>query len=353
MSSIGRNEPCPCGSGRKFKRCCGGAARTAPEVSQEQKDDGLLGAGAAGLNTLLDSFAEAATRRSYRIMPLSESALISDPAERNRVYWQEILFRAHFGACTGLMRLREWLRGSERAFADANVLMLAAGLRGFLEAAADTFHSFSDVAPTLADCHVIVRKAISGKLADQMALAPELESMLIHFAYARKLRPEEGPALHSAATAKDTVSILLESAPKAVDMYGALCQYTHPAAQSIFRFAGDIEHADTVTFDPGVGPNKIGEIVELSREVGQVALVLGVGPLVLTLKVLNAFAFPPVATPWADRVSLHFSDIWRDIEKRLRDPSGPKTADDTERERLIAEVTSQYLPFGQGKRRKG
>jgi hypothetical protein len=21
---IGRNEPCPCGSGRKFKKCCGG-----------------------------------------------------------------------------------------------------------------------------------------------------------------------------------------------------------------------------------------------------------------------------------------------------------------------------------------
>jgi len=21
----GRNDPCPCGSGRKYKRCCGGA----------------------------------------------------------------------------------------------------------------------------------------------------------------------------------------------------------------------------------------------------------------------------------------------------------------------------------------
>jgi hypothetical protein len=25
-----RNEPCPCGSGRKFKACCGGAKRPAP-----------------------------------------------------------------------------------------------------------------------------------------------------------------------------------------------------------------------------------------------------------------------------------------------------------------------------------
>ncbi|NCO41434.1 MAG: zinc chelation protein SecC [Armatimonadetes bacterium CG_4_10_14_3_um_filter_66_18] len=24
LSKVGRNEPCPCGSGRKFKKCCGG-----------------------------------------------------------------------------------------------------------------------------------------------------------------------------------------------------------------------------------------------------------------------------------------------------------------------------------------
>jgi uncharacterized protein YecA (UPF0149 family) len=22
---VGRNDPCPCGSGKKYKRCCGGA----------------------------------------------------------------------------------------------------------------------------------------------------------------------------------------------------------------------------------------------------------------------------------------------------------------------------------------
>jgi uncharacterized protein YecA (UPF0149 family) len=25
-SKIGRNDPCPCGSGKKFKKCCGEAA---------------------------------------------------------------------------------------------------------------------------------------------------------------------------------------------------------------------------------------------------------------------------------------------------------------------------------------
>jgi len=25
VSKVGRNDPCPCGSGKKYKKCCGGA----------------------------------------------------------------------------------------------------------------------------------------------------------------------------------------------------------------------------------------------------------------------------------------------------------------------------------------
>ena len=31
----GRNAPCPCGSGRKYKRCCGGHANNLPEPARE------------------------------------------------------------------------------------------------------------------------------------------------------------------------------------------------------------------------------------------------------------------------------------------------------------------------------
>jgi hypothetical protein len=30
MSNIGRNRPCPCGSGRKYKKCCGSPSTQAP-----------------------------------------------------------------------------------------------------------------------------------------------------------------------------------------------------------------------------------------------------------------------------------------------------------------------------------
>jgi hypothetical protein len=128
-----------------------------------------------------------------------------------------------------------------------------------------------------------------GALSEHVALAPELEKALIHFSYARKLSPGEGPALHSAATAKDGVSMLSESAPDVVKVYQALCDYTHPAAPSLFRFGGETQ-PDTLTFDPKVGPHKLAEIVALSEHVGKVALMLAVAPLVTTLKILNAFA---------------------------------------------------------------
>jgi len=30
MTTIGRNEPCPCGSGKKYKYCCGAKAQRTP-----------------------------------------------------------------------------------------------------------------------------------------------------------------------------------------------------------------------------------------------------------------------------------------------------------------------------------
>ena len=205
-------------------------------------------------------------------------------AERNQVYWQEILYRAHFGACTALMRLHEWLHGSKRALADENVLMLAAGIRGFLEAAADTFQSFSDVPSSLADCHMVVHRAIKGEFFEQPALAPELESMLIHFAYARKLKQDEGPTLHNAKTAKDTISAFEEPAPAIGTVYAKLCDYAHPARSSVFRFAREITQPDSVTFDPEGWAGEDSRNSHALCEVGRVALMLGVGPVVMTLK---------------------------------------------------------------------
>src|SRR4051794_6248773 len=104
MSSIGRNDPCPCGSGRKWKKCCGASGSGVTSFEASADTGALFGPGAAFLTSLLDSFGHGAEPRSYRIMPTAEFAALSGISERNQVYWRELLYRAHFGACTGMLR---------------------------------------------------------------------------------------------------------------------------------------------------------------------------------------------------------------------------------------------------------
>src|SRR5579872_1731873 len=42
MTAPGRNDPCPCGSGRRFKGCCGRLSQAAPTAPAELRALGLL-----------------------------------------------------------------------------------------------------------------------------------------------------------------------------------------------------------------------------------------------------------------------------------------------------------------------
>lgn len=48
--SIGRNEPCPCGSGKKYKRCCGVGA--APKLTQPKTDPSQMPAMPPGMENM-------------------------------------------------------------------------------------------------------------------------------------------------------------------------------------------------------------------------------------------------------------------------------------------------------------
>ncbi len=43
MSDVGRNAPCPCGSGKKYKRCCGAPRATSTATSRVQETHDLDG----------------------------------------------------------------------------------------------------------------------------------------------------------------------------------------------------------------------------------------------------------------------------------------------------------------------
>jgi len=93
---VGRNQPCPCGSGRKHKRCCGATAPAAGEkplvyqVLEVEEDDG----GELFLNDLL--------RLSNRVPELLRSGEIDEAfgicQELKQRYPDEIDWRDRFAA---------------------------------------------------------------------------------------------------------------------------------------------------------------------------------------------------------------------------------------------------------------
>jgi hypothetical protein len=59
MSKIGRNDPCPCGSGEKYKRCCQGKDEAAQRIAREASNAELqadVEAGQAAIAGQLDRY---------------------------------------------------------------------------------------------------------------------------------------------------------------------------------------------------------------------------------------------------------------------------------------------------------
>jgi hypothetical protein len=266
------------------------------------------------------------------------------------VYWEEILCRAHFGASTALLRTWEWVRGARYSLENDNVLVLAATLRGVLEATADAYDAFEHIPLTLAACHSVVRRALNGSLTDVWASAPELETLLFHFAYAKRIESESEPRLVEAKSAKEYVQTQTQLAPLVADVYATLCQYSHPSTQTVFLFGEEkVEHDHMdLAFDPHLGAERMRTIIELSETIGMLIVSANVMPCVMTLQVLNRFDVPNVATPWAETVSWGGSDAWREIEERLRHPS-PRSFEGVT-ERTLDELRRLASPARKGRR---
>lgn len=63
MAKIGRNEPCPCGSGKKFKKCCLKLADTPSQAVPEQKQQ-------LSLRSEVEKIQKAAVERRNSLYPL-------------------------------------------------------------------------------------------------------------------------------------------------------------------------------------------------------------------------------------------------------------------------------------------
>ena len=80
MSKIGRNEPCPCGSGKKYKKCCFGKddVTTAEREREESKFDSLLSMMVNMHRSLLDRKPHI---REYKKIRLMHSEIVNSMME--------------------------------------------------------------------------------------------------------------------------------------------------------------------------------------------------------------------------------------------------------------------------------
>jgi hypothetical protein len=158
-----------------------------------------------------------------------------------QIYWREILARSHFAAVTAILRSRHWIGAIISAAESENCLAFAAAFRGLIESAADASTALTRVPRTLARDHPWIMRALSGGLAKKAFLAPELENMLIHFAYARHLTKAQlasAPRSHKALKVREYIGDLEKGQVReVVDCYQELCDMTHPGASSVWIWA--------------------------------------------------------------------------------------------------------------------
>jgi hypothetical protein len=253
----------------------------------------------------------------YTYMPSSEYRTLADPVERSRIYWYEILERAHFGAIASLARAEAWIRAMDAAATSENFLAFAASFRGLIEATADARFALGDVPMELATTFRLAHDAVSGK-AKLMALAPDLENDLIHFSHARKSkRNESSPETHAAKAMREYLQAL-QGAPTGplFTCYEELCNITHPAAHSVLYLVEKATDGSLV-FSPRADERAI---VDLCARAGTVVTFCVSESLfcpTIILRIINRFGLRALQTPAADAVPLDEVPLWRDVVTQL------------------------------------
>lgn len=257
-------------------------------------------------------------RFSYNYMPAAEYDRIGALHERMRIYWFEILERAHCNSLLALLRLNRWLDGMRVAAESDNFLGFAASFRGLLESAADSRHALRDVPKALAAAFSFAYEAVHGR-AQSLVLAPYLESDLIHFSHGRKSeKNEEAPDAHAAKTMKEYL-IALQGAPSGplFDAYAELCNITHPAADSVLYLLTKGRDGQ-VAFAECADRQGIQDLCTRGGTVVTYSVSESILYPAATLRLLNRFDLDELRTPAVEAVSLEHVPLWKDIENGLR-----------------------------------
>jgi len=249
-----------------------------------------------------------------------ENVLRKDHLEGLRIYWSELLFRAHFAASTSIIRSRRWIEGSIAGYTELNFLIYAAAMRGFLESAADTVDALISVPETLSEHYLLIENALAKRPTDSFFGSTELEDTLIHFSHGRRVeREEEAPKSHHAKTVREYLEILERGVPGVSQLYSFLCDAVHPGATSVHYLLDGTDESDfRLQLGTQADKKMLKWFTKEYRDLMVSILMFAFNPGIVTLQVLNFFSLPTVHTPGMTRWSLDEIPLWQKCRAHFR-----------------------------------
>lgn len=257
------------------------------------------------------------------------NSFLDNPTQLQKIYWEEILQRAHWAGLSSLIRNLKWTQGLKQAINDNNLLSFTGNLRSLIESSGDNFLSLLSVPSTLADNFKLISIALQGDIENnKIVTSKELEELLIHFAYGRKISQEEIktqgklPKYQNAKPAAEYIKGLdnkVDNGPVS-KLYSILCQFAHPAAQSIhFLFDMKIEdNAFKFSYSSDPDNSYIQRFLNQFSDEILKSLQYGFNPCIVTLKTLNYFNYELTKTPAVNNINLDQLKVWQDIKQKLK-----------------------------------
>ena len=288
---------------------------------------------------LIDSLSLESLTTRYSFVDNEEYAklLTRDVSEGMRVYWTELLSRAHIAAVTSILRSRHWMSAVLSAYSERNALGFAAAFRALMESSADTSVGLRSTPLTLAHLHPRILEALAGR-ATTMFGSKELEDHLIHYTHARFLKPDERdslPRTHKAlrpSALKDLKE--LGNADKVAAAYRFLSDLTHPAAASVSIWLAPVEATGLeFTLSPKQGEAVITAFLEEYETVLVDVLMLAFNTPIVVLHTLNQFPIRALHTPALLKVDLGGLAAWRRAVSEMEAAAGQKGWTETHPER--------------------
>lgn len=267
---------------------------------------------------------------TYKFIPIEEYKQLSDIKEMQKIYWFELLERAHWASITTIYRTLGWVNGTSNAYISNNYLLFSAAYRGFLESSADSFYTLLKIPKAFAIIYQEVNLALNGSFSQKMIINKELEDSLIHFSYARsrqtKKKDEEVtgiifPDIHVSETIRKYIDSFGDGLKERIHTcYSFLCDSTHPGMTSVWMYIGTVNQdlkirgfSDKEHFEKSLLEKFCSDYVKTSEEI----LMLIFNLTMITLKVINTFNVPELYTPAVNNLSMNHTKLWQDIKEYL------------------------------------